>query len=261
MLARLLRALLADPTGRAASLDAPETTRQRRAVVRKKGFLRRIYAEWYEAVAAELPDATGAVLEIGSGAGFMRKHIPTLTTSEVFPVDGIDLVADARRLPFAGATLRAIVMTDVFHHISDASAFLDEAARCLIGGGRIVMVEPWLTGWSRFVYTRLHHELFDPNAAWSFPSSGPLSSANGALPWIVFERDRDRLERAYPLRVLRIVPLMPAAYLLSGGVSLRALAPGSLYGPWRWLEGAIPLLERHLAMFALIVVTRLPRAS
>jgi len=42
-------------------------------------------------------------------------------------------------------SLRAIVMTDVLHHIPNVESFFAEAARCVRPGGVIVMIEPWLT--------------------------------------------------------------------------------------------------------------------
>jgi hypothetical protein len=57
------------------------------------------------------------------------------------------------------------------------------------------MIEPWVSTLSRPIYTRLHHEPFNPDAKdWSFPDTGPLSGANGALPWIIFQRDRHHFE-------------------------------------------------------------------
>jgi SAM-dependent methyltransferase len=250
--------LLSHPLTRGLDLDSPETTALRRRIMSEKAFLRRLYVEWYGLIRANLPPVEGEVLELGSGAGFMDSFIDGLITSEVFPTPGARVVLDGSRLPFPSASLRAIVMTDVFHHIATPRAFLMEARRALAAGGRIVMIEPWVTRWSRFVYRRFHHEPFEPEASrWEFPSSGPLSGANGALPWIVFERDHAILEREFPeLRVATIRPLMPMAYLWSGGVGLRALAPGFAYRPWRALEGAVAAIERATAMFALVVVER-----
>ena len=250
-----LRSLLAHPLTRGLDIDSPDTTALRRRIVREKAFLRKLYEEWYRRIGEALPSLPGDVVELGSGAGFMSECIQGLVTSEVFPTPGAQLVLDGARLPFAAGTLRAIVMTDVFHHIAAPRAFLSEAQRTLKPGGRVVMIEPWVTRWSRFVYRRFHHEPFDPEArTWEFPSTGPLSGANGALPWIVFERDRATLEREFPdLHVQEIRPLMPVAYLWSGGVGMRSLAPGFAYGPWRALERAV---ERRAAMFALVVVER-----
>jgi SAM-dependent methyltransferase len=253
-----IRSLLAHPLTRGLDIDSPATTAIRRRIVREKGFLRRLYGEWYRLILEELPVVEGHLLELGSGAGFMGEVIEGLITSEVFATPGISVVLDGARLPFRAKSLRAIAMTDVFHHVPRARAFLAEAQRCLRPGGRIVMVEPWVTPWSSFVYRRFHHEPFEPEApTWEFPSSGPLSGANGALPWIVFERDRADFEREFPgLALRKIRPLMPLAYLLSGGVGMRSLVPGFAYRPWRALESA-PGLERATAMFALIVVEAL----
>jgi len=91
----------------------------------------------------------------------------------------------------------------------------------------MVMIEPWVTSWSRLVYRHLHHEPFRPQATeWECPANGPLSGANGALPWMIFERDRDQFEREYLVWQVRLIkPLMPFRYLVSGGVSMRSLMP------------------------------------
>ena len=258
MLAEALRRLLAHPLTAGIPLDDPATTELRRRIISSKPFLRAIYDEWYALLAAELPPGAGDVLELGSGAGYCERYIPGLITSEVFPAPAVRLVADARHLPFPEAALRAIVFTDVLHHMPDVQQFFREACRCLRSGGKILMVEPWVTPWSRFVYRRLHHEPFLPEAAeWQFPSSGPLSAANGALPWIVFVRDRSRFEAEFPqLALERIRPLLPFRYLVSGGVGLRSLLPGFTERWWARLERALEPQMPRLAMFAFIALRR-----
>ena len=122
----------------------------------------------------------------------------------------------------------------------------------------ITAIEPWNTPWSWFVYGYLHHEPFDPRAAyWQLETTGPLSSANGALPWIVSVRDADRLGRLFPeLAVRSIGPIVPLGYLLSGGVSMRALVPDFSFAALRSLEQACPPLVHNAAMFAHINVRR-----
>lgn len=247
----MLGKLLQHPLTRGLSVDDPRTTRLRRQIIETKPFLRKIYSEWYAAIVSALRHNSQNVLELGSGAGFFKEHCPQAITSEVFQTPGVDVVADACNLPFPGNSLDAIVMTDVFHHIPRVRQFLTEAARCIRPGGRVVMIEPWRTAWSEWVYTNLHSEPFIPRGTWEIPDSGPLSGANGALPWIVFERDRLLFAEQFPQwRVAGITPLMPIAYLLSGGVSMRSLMPGLMYKPIRTLESLSS--ERRWAMFALI---------
>lgn len=250
-----MRRLLVHPLAAGRDPDAPETTALRRRIIAEKGFLRRLYGEWYALLAGALPRGDGAVLELGSGGGFLAEAIPGLVTSDLLPLPHVRCVLDATRLPFADGSLRGVVMTNVLHHVRRPVAFLAEAARCVRPGGVVAMIEPWNTPWARLVYRHLHPEPFDPSAAsWELPPGGPLSGANGALPWILFARDRVRFEAEHPAwRISRLEVLMPAAYLLSGGVSLRSLAPGSAYPFWRLLERPF---EKKLGMFALIVLDR-----
>jgi SAM-dependent methyltransferase len=254
----MLSRWLAHPLTRGLDIDSPETTRLRRQIIRSKPFLRRVYAEWYRAVAAEVPAGPGAVLELGSGAGFLGDLVPGLITSEVFPLDGVDRVVDAAALPFDDGELKAVVMTNVFHHLPDVRRFLDEATRCVRPGGRVVMLEPWNTPWARLIYTRLHHEPFAPAApGWGFDGCGPLSDANGALPWIVFRRDGARFRAEYPQwQVRKIRETMPFRYLVSGGVSMRSLMPGWTFPLWRALEACLAPCRGLLGMFALVVLER-----
>ncbi len=255
----MLRHLFTQPTTRDLNLDDPRTTMLRRHIIRSKGFLRKVYEEWYASIVANLPDGQGAVIELGSGGGFLADRLPGLVTSEVFYCPGIGIVADGQQLPFANNSLRAIVMVDVLHHLPDVRSFFTEAGRSVRAGGVVVMIEPWVTPWSRLVYGRLHHEPFEPEASlWEFPARGPLSGANGALPYIVFDRDRERFLAEFPeWRIQAVQPTMPFRYLLSGGVSMRALMPGWSFTFWTWLERVLRPWAKNLAMFAIIVLVKI----
>lgn len=254
-----LRDVLAHPLARGLDINDPRTTALRRRIIDEKRFLRKIYRDWYELIAAAVPPGSDPALELGSGAGFLKDYLTELITSDLFPCKDADAVMDATRLPFANRSLRAIVMTDVLHHIPDVRSLFSEATRCVRPGGVIAMVEPWVTWWSRFVYTRLHDEPFDDKTAdWTIASDGPLSGANSALPWILFVRDREKFRDTFPeWEVTTVEPLMPFRYFLSGGVSLRSLMPGWSYDLCKLLEQALPLTEQ-MAMFAFIVLTRRP---
>jgi SAM-dependent methyltransferase len=257
---RRLQSLWVHPAVRGRDLDDPRTIEARRAVIASKPMLRRIYAEWYDAICQAVPPGGEPVVEIGSGAGFLADLLPGVVTSEVQVCSGVRVVLDGCELPFGDASLRGIVMTNVFHHLPDVERFLGDAARTVRVDGVVVMIEPWVSRWSRFVYSRLHHEPFDVEATeWRFPSSGPLSGANGALPWIVFERDRSRFERRFPeWAVRRITPVLPLRYLLSGGVSLRSVVPAATGRLWQGVERALQPWISDWAMFAVIELVRQP---
>lgn len=138
----ILKRLLAHPLTRGMDLDDPRTTALRRRIIREKPFLRRLYDEWYRWIAASLPAGSDPVLELGSGAGFLDEYVPNLITSEVFPVAGIRLVLDGQRLPFPNSSLRAIVMTDVLHHIPRPKDFFTEAGGASAPAGALCLSSP-----------------------------------------------------------------------------------------------------------------------
>jgi SAM-dependent methyltransferase len=228
----------------------------RRQIIRSKRFLERIYIDWYDSITQELKP--GRTLELGSGAGFFGEFYPQAVTSDLFIVEGLQTVLDGQSLPFKSGSLANVTMVNVLHHIPDSERLFREAARCVQMGGRFVMIEPWITPWSRFIYTRLHHEPLDENAKdWKISGTGPLSAANSALPWIIFERDRDKFKQTFPeWRIVKVEPFMPLRYLISGGISLRSLMPAFTYGFWRAVENTLQPLAPKFAMFAKIVLTR-----
>jgi SAM-dependent methyltransferase len=254
----LLTAFLAHPLTRNVSIDDPSAVELRRRIIREKPFLLRIYQEWYEQLAGGIPSGPGAVLELGAGAGFLREFIEDVIVSDVVHHSGVDVVLDGTALPVANGALRAIVMLDVLHHVPQPRRFFAEAARCVRPGGTIVMIEPWVTTWSKFVYGKLHHEPFRPEAQqWEFPSTGPLSGANGALPWMLFERDRVQFAREFPTWTVRRTEIqVPFRYVLSGGVSMRCLTPHVSFRLWRRVERALQPWMHRLGMFAYVTLER-----
>ena len=148
-------------------------------------------------------------------------------------------------------------MTNVLPERPEVRRFLAGADRGLRLGGRIVMIEPANTAWGRFVYQKFHHEAFDPTGPWDLEPGGPLSTANGAIPWIVFVRDRQELARAFPrLKLVHLSPHTPVRYLLSGGLSMRQLAPNFTYAVIKRIEGLLRPLYGSLGMFYTIVLER-----
>lgn len=254
-----LKDILAHPLARGVDLEDPLATVLRRRIIEEKAFLRNIYQEWYGLLVAGLPRIDGPVLELGTGAGFLRTLVPELITSDVMVLPAIDVVLDAHCIPFRDASLRAILMIDVLHHLSDPGLFFAEATRCVKPGGALIMIEPWVTAWSRIIHQWLHHEPFLPEASlWQSPTSGPLSGANGALPWIMFHRDRSRFCAEFPEWRLKSVERdMPFSYLLSGGLSMRGFVPGAAYRSVRWLERNLQRWKDVLAMFACISLERI----
>jgi len=120
---------------------------------------------------------------------------------------------------------------NVFHHIPDAPAFFTELIRCLKPGGRALIVDEYPGIPSGWIYRYLHHEPFDSNnRSWTFSPSDAAAGANGALAWIVFERDRALFESRFPqLRVDGYRLHSPLRYWLTGGLRPWCLLSGGLF--------------------------------
>jgi SAM-dependent methyltransferase len=244
------------------NIDHPDLVLIRRNTLQKKIFLKKIYEEWYSLIIERLPESDKPILEIGSGAGFFKEFAKgkKIITSEILKTTGVDLVFDAcKGIPLRDNSLSAIVMTDVLHHLPDSKIFFNESNRLLGRGGKIIMIEPWVTIWSRLVFKNLHEEPFIENTRrWEFLTTGPLSGANIALPWIIFERDYDIFKKEFiDLEVKYKKLLMPFSYLFSGGFSKLTFSPGFFYKTLRKIENILNFFSPEFAMFVLLDVTKI----
>lgn len=239
-------------------LDSPERTIFHNKIIKEKLFLRKLYEEWYSVFTAlklQLPE--GKIVELVSGGGFLKKIDPDVICSDVLDLPTNDLTFSALEMPFQDNEISFIFMIDTFHHIPDSELFLKEANRVLKKDGMLVMIEPANTFWGRFIYKNFHHEPFDTNGDWSIPDSGPLSGANGALPWIVFNRDRKRFETTFPnLKLQKTNYHTPLRYLLSGGVSFKQLVPSFSYSFFKLFDKFLSGFSKQISMFITIKIIK-----
>jgi len=238
-------------------LDDPETTMLHSAIIQNKPFLKNIYIDFYNQFKGSVRGEEGCFVEIGSGGGFIGDVMPNVIKTDILNLPNVDLRLSGVNLSFKSSSVDAIFMLNVFHHIHNPGNFLNEVTRCLKTGGKLVLIEPANTFWGRFIYKNFHHEEFDPKADWGLEDTGPLTVANGALPWIVFCRDKEKLKKQYPkLEVLKVKYHTPLRYLLSGGVSLRQLVPSFLYGFIQVIEVLLTPLNNVLGMFMKIEIQK-----
>ncbi len=261
--------------------DDPATTLLHAEIIQRKPFLKKLYIDFYRQFEKAVSDSENKVLvELGSGGGFIKEVISNMITSDVLELPNVDKIFSALDMPFEEASVDAFFMYNVLHHIADTRAFFKEALRCLKAGGKIVMIEPANTLWSRFIYKNFHHETFDtqapewgcrgqakwelePRLSWlgqaetgkagNLQESGRLSGANGALAWIIFWRDRKIFESEFPsLRIVRMRNHTPLRYLLSGGLTLRQLVPSFSYPAVKAIEYILSPINDLLGMFQTI---------
>jgi SAM-dependent methyltransferase len=224
----------------------------------KKSALRAIYRDLYRRMAeASVP---GPGLEIGGGIGNLDLAEGELLRMDIQRSPGVHVVADAHRLPFSAGVFSNVYLFDVLHHLQCPHMFFSEAERILRPGGRVVMVEPGITPFSRLLYSMGHQEPVDmswlpdktctPN-----PDKDPYDS-NQAIPTILFKRFPRLLYRDVTmLRVVDVRWLSLVAYPLSGGFKSWSLIPEVWVKPvLRLEERLLPILGGLMAFRLLIVL-------
>ena len=225
----------------------------------QRPLLRRLYSDWYQAIVERLASVPGKSIELGSGIGRLRDHAGSrITLTDVEKTPWVDERVDALELPYADGSLANIVMLDVFHHLADPSRFLDEASRVLTEGGRLIMLEPYCSLVSTFLYKRFHQERTDldtpPFEHDAATAKAPFES-NQALTTLIFYRHRDEFRNRWPtLQLVEEKRLAFVLYPLSGGFSRRPLIPTALYGPLRLCEQFLKPLAPLLAFRCFLVL-------
>ncbi len=241
----------------AAVLDARRSAWDRRPLTRD------IYRRYFEDIRAELAPGRTHV-EIGGGAGHLKASLPHVLVSDLVPTPHVDFAADAMHLPLPDRAADNLILVDVLHHLPRPIDFLREACRTLRLGGRLVMLEPYISPLSRAVFRAAHPEPVDLRAdvfkkdGPVFESAGPFSS-NQAIPTLLFFRQVDRLRSVIPeLRVVTRKRDSVFVYPLSGGFSGPCLIPRfARSAAWRLETLARPLC-RWLAFRMLVTLERMP---
>lgn len=196
-----------------------------------KPLLRECYTEYYREIGSHLlPESTGPTLELGSGLGLVKKHIPQCQTSDIFPNEWLDRVENAYAINQPNGSLANLILFDVFHHLEYPGNALAEFARVLRSGGRLVMFEPDVSLLSRFIYGLFHHEPLglDRDINWETKDETKEQAvryyAAQGNAHRVFVKNEDRRWRAL-WNAVEMKRFSGLRYLASGGFSGPDLCP------------------------------------
>jgi SAM-dependent methyltransferase len=207
-----------------------------------KPLLKDIYTGFYRRILALIdPAIPGRIVEIGSGIGNLKAHLPTALVTDLFPNPWLDLVCDGYDLPFRPARLSHLVLFDVFHHLRAPNAFLREARRVLGPGGRLVLFEPYIS-WSSYpVYGLLHHEPMgfgEPiGGAESLPRPRDYYAAQGNATRLFFRKENPGWPEGW--KTIHAEAFSCFHYLLSGGYAKPAFYPARCLGRLQQLDAAL----------------------
>jgi SAM-dependent methyltransferase len=225
------------------------------------------YRELYRDQFRELPSpATLSILEVGSGTSPLQQFLSNVVTSDVLDLDYLDLVFDCHEIDKLDAikdnSLDVITLTNVLHHLKNPIGFLNRSASKLKPGGKVIATEPFFSALSTPIFTYLHHEPVDFRI--SEPKlgevQGPLASANIALPWLIFFRRREWLQRLnenFDVATPSTRPFSALSYMATGGIPRKLPVPRFLYRLFFPIDLAFSRwVPRLLASFFTITLTR-----
>jgi SAM-dependent methyltransferase len=245
--------------------EAQEVLRRHRRVWEQKPVLRRIYNEEFFSRLLSARTSGGVSVEVGGGPGFFKQLLPSVISTDLVSCPWLDVVADAQALPFQTSSVTNIFGLDVLHHLAAPMKLLKEAERILIPGGRLVLVEPWLTPFSRFLYRYFHQEDCDLSAQpWRLDDAreAPRKKAfdgNQAIPYLLFSsQNRQKTLAMLPhLACVASEPFCLFAYLLTFGFKPMNLLPEIFYPTVSMLERySLPLWRRFAALRVLLVLEK-----
>jgi len=221
-------------------------------------LLRQIYAGFYRRILGCLDTSIpGQIVEVGSGIGNLKAHLPSALATDLFPNPWLDLVCDGYEMPFQSDSLSHLVLFDVFHHLRAPNAFLKEARRVLCPSGRLVLFEPYISLGSWPAYGLMHHEPVGWRAAIDLspvlPRPRDYYAAQGNATRLFFRHEIPGWPEGW--RTLHAEAFSCFHYLLSGGYSKPSLYPARCLKVLESLDTMLSPFPRLFAGRCLVALT------
>jgi SAM-dependent methyltransferase len=206
----------------------------------------------------------GPAIELGAGPGLLKTHIPDTISSDIFTAPWLDLATDAQALPLADGSVANLLMIDLLHHLPMPQRFLSEANRVLKPGGRVVILDVFLSPLSWPVFHYLHPEPAtlgirpldrDPDER-LFDSTDPWNSDQGMCR-ALFWKQAGRFRCKFPhLSILHRECFSTILWPLSGGFEQKDRVPTFALPVLRKLERAVEKIGRLTGFRSLVVLER-----
>jgi len=233
-----------------------------REVWKNKKILKLAYFDWYKKILKDLKNGCGKTVELGAGTGNFKEYKPDTISSDIEKCDWLDMSFDAHKMPFSEYSISNIVMIDVLHHLSNPVKFFQEAIRVLKKRGRILIVEPYPSLFSLFVYKKFHPEPFLMNMDYfaDIPEKqkDPWQSNQAISYLLFFKHKRKFLEKfGNDLKVIKIKKMSFLLYPLSGGFENKSLAPDFMIPILKIMEIFLTPFRKFLAFRCYVVLEKI----
>ena len=227
----------------------------------RRPALQAVYKHWASRIRQYLSKVNGKSVELGCGCGALSQHLDLLKT-DIYKHAWVDEVVDACNMPYGNGECANLVAIDVLHHLPEPIRFFDEANRVLAENGRLIMLEPYISCFSYFIYRLLHHEPLDmkvsPFQRNTLIDKGSGEVCNVALPTLLFVHSRKELSAGWPELNLILLDFSDfLVYPMTGGFSHRSFLPAGWMGKLMRMEDKLlGALGRFLGIRMLVVMQK-----
>lgn len=190
------------------------------------------------------------ILEIGSGPGlstkFINRNNVTLTDLLFWPNSNVQGNIDATSLPFVTNSFDSAFAVDTIHHISYPDKAIVELCRVVRPGGKIIIIEPYVSLLSFLIYKFFHHE----STTWNYriPINGKTvsekaSDGEQSTLQALISNQLSVFEISYKVRKdisLSVTYFSPISFFATGGLSNPLSIPKNLIGFLIKIEQLLP---------------------
>ena len=240
-----------------------ELFRQRENILNNSGL--RSYFSFLYGIVNQLIETFDSILEVGAGASISEIFLEQpIVRTDILPFNEFDVLGDCamERLPFKDSSFDAVLAFDSIHHSDQPSKAILELLRVIRKGGKIILVEPFVSPLSYLPYKIFHYE----DTSWNFREKGSieLSSRNlnpemgdqGVSRFIINQLSNWRSTN-FPKLTVSITYLSPFSFFATGGVSSPLKTPKIFMNFLIYIEKLIPnFIMKFLASRVIFTITK-----
>ena len=227
-----------------------------RETINSKPILQLLWRGWYKEIEPFI-SKDGLNIEVGAGGGYASTYFKNLIQTDVVKTPHINMCCDASAFPFKDSVLDTIVMIAVLHHFKNIDEFFNEARRVLKKGGRILMVEPYVSYLSYPVWKLFHYEGCNLKSLSIDSNEHARIDANIAIPTILFKKKRKQFEKNYAdLKIIHENYHTVFHFFVSGGYTYPSLIPKFLLPNLVKIEKTLQPLGKWLGSFMTVIIQK-----